>query len=66
MSSPILWVAIAGAFGVGEMLTAGGFFLAPFAVAAATAGSVVVSAPDTNSPRGMSSLRRGADVRFPR
>ena len=37
MSNPIVWVVIAGAFGVGEMVTAGGFFLAPFAIAAAVA-----------------------------
>ena len=30
-------MVIAGAFGVGEMLTADGFFLAPFAIAAAVA-----------------------------
>ena len=34
MSGWIVWVVLAGAFGVGEMLT-NGFFLAPFAIAAA-------------------------------
>ena len=38
MSGWILWVVLAGAFGVGEMLT-NGFFLAPFAIAAAVAAA---------------------------
>jgi membrane protein implicated in regulation of membrane protease activity len=33
MDTWVLWVVVAGAFGVGEMLT-GGFFLAPFALGA--------------------------------
>jgi membrane protein implicated in regulation of membrane protease activity len=36
MSEWIVWVVLAGAFGVGEMLT-NGFFLAPFALAAVVA-----------------------------
>lgn len=32
-----IWLAVAVAFGVGEMLTAGSFFLAPFAIAAIVA-----------------------------
>ncbi len=36
MSGWIVWVVLAGAFGVGEILT-NGFFLAPFALAAAVA-----------------------------
>jgi membrane protein implicated in regulation of membrane protease activity len=43
MSSPVLWVVIAGAFGVGEMLTSG-FFLAPFAIAAAVAAAAAAVA----------------------
>ncbi len=35
----IVWVVVACAFGAGEMLTAGGFFLAPFAIAAAVAAA---------------------------
>jgi membrane protein implicated in regulation of membrane protease activity len=38
MNGWVLWVIVACAFGVGEMLTAG-FFLAPFAIAAALAGA---------------------------
>ena len=38
MTGWVLWVIVAGAFGVGEMLTAG-FFLAPFALAAALAAA---------------------------
>jgi membrane protein implicated in regulation of membrane protease activity len=38
MTGWVLWVIVACAFGVGEMLTTG-FFLAPFAVAAAAAGA---------------------------
>jgi membrane protein implicated in regulation of membrane protease activity len=44
MSSPILWVVIAGTFGVGEMITAGGFFLAPFAIASAVAAAAAAVA----------------------
>ncbi len=47
MTGWVLWLVLAAAFGIGEMLTAG-FFLAPFAIAAAlaaladaTAGGVV-------------------------
>jgi membrane protein implicated in regulation of membrane protease activity len=36
MSGWVLWVIVACAFGIGEMLTTG-FFLAPFAIAAAVA-----------------------------
>ena len=39
MTGWVLWVVIAGAFGVGEMMTTG-FFLAPFAVGAALAAIV--------------------------
>ncbi len=39
MSGWVLWVIVACAFGIGEGLTAGGFFLAPFAIAAAVAGA---------------------------
>ncbi len=38
MTGWVLWVIVAGAFGVGEMLTAG-FFLAPFAIAAGLAAA---------------------------
>ncbi len=38
MSGWVLWVIVACAFGVGEMLTTG-FFLAPFAIAAALAAA---------------------------
>ncbi len=38
MNGWVLWVIVACAFGVGEMLTTG-FFLAPFAIAAALAGA---------------------------
>jgi membrane protein implicated in regulation of membrane protease activity len=38
MSGWVLWVIIACGFGAGEMLTSG-FFLAPFAIAAALAGA---------------------------
>ena len=34
MNGWVLWVIVAAAFGVGEMLTSG-FFLAPFSIAAA-------------------------------
>ena len=43
MSGWILWVVLAGAFGVGEMLT-NGFFLAPFAIAAALAAAADAAA----------------------
>ena len=43
MSAWILWVVIAGACGVGEMLTSG-FFLAPFAIAAVFAAAVDAAA----------------------
>jgi len=39
MTGWVLWVVMAGAFGVGEMMTTG-FFLAPFAVGAALAAIV--------------------------
>ncbi len=39
MAGWVLWVVLAGAFGIGEMLTTG-FFLAPFAVGAALAAIV--------------------------
>jgi membrane protein implicated in regulation of membrane protease activity len=42
MSGWVLWLIASGAFGVGEMLT-GGFFLAPFSVAAALAAVVAVA-----------------------
>jgi membrane protein implicated in regulation of membrane protease activity len=42
----IVWVVLAGAFGVGEMLTAGGFFLAPLALAAAVAAAAEAVAGD--------------------
>ncbi len=38
MAGWVFWVILAGAFGVGEMLT-GGFFLAPFALGAALAAA---------------------------
>ena len=38
MTGWVLWVILAGAFGIGEMLTTG-FFLAPFAVGAALAAA---------------------------
>jgi membrane protein implicated in regulation of membrane protease activity len=38
MAGWVLWVILAGAFGVGEMLS-GGFFLAPFALGAALAAA---------------------------
>ena len=48
MSGWILWVIVACAFGVGEMLTQG-FFLAPFAIAAALAGAADAVAGDVAS-----------------
>ncbi len=42
MAGWVLWVVLAGAFGIGEMLTTG-FFLAPFAVGAALAAVVDVA-----------------------
>ena len=48
MSGWILWVIVACAFGVGEMLTQG-FFLAPFAIAAALAGAADAVAGDIAS-----------------
>jgi membrane protein implicated in regulation of membrane protease activity len=39
----LLWVVLAGAFGVGEMLS-GGFFLAPFALGAALAAAGAAAA----------------------
>jgi len=39
MSGWVLWVIVACAFGIGEGLTAGGFFLAPFAIAGAIAAA---------------------------
>jgi membrane protein implicated in regulation of membrane protease activity len=46
MSSWIVWVVLAGAFGVGEILT-NGFFLAPFALAAAVAAGADAAIGDT-------------------
>ena len=42
MTGWVLWVVIAGAFGVGEMMTTG-FFLAPFAIGAALAAIVAAA-----------------------
>jgi membrane protein implicated in regulation of membrane protease activity len=42
MSGWIVWVVVAGAFGIGEMLTTS-FFLAPFALGAAVAAVVDVA-----------------------
>lgn len=42
MNGWVLWVIVAGAFGVGEMLTTG-FFLAPFALGGALAAIVDVA-----------------------
>jgi membrane protein implicated in regulation of membrane protease activity len=42
MSGWVLWVIVACAFGIGEMLTTG-FFLAPFAIGAAVAALVDVT-----------------------
>ncbi len=42
MTGWVLWVVLAAAFGIGEMLTTG-FFLAPFAVGAALAAVVDVA-----------------------
>jgi membrane protein implicated in regulation of membrane protease activity len=46
MSSWIVWVVLAGAFGIGEILT-NGFFLAPFALAAAVAAGADAAIGDT-------------------
>jgi membrane protein implicated in regulation of membrane protease activity len=46
MSGWIVWVVLAGAFGVGEILT-NGFFLAPFALAAAVAAGADAALGDT-------------------
>jgi membrane protein implicated in regulation of membrane protease activity len=46
MSGWVLWVIVACAFGIGEMLTTG-FFLAPFAVAAAVAAVADVAVGGT-------------------
>ncbi len=43
MDAWVLWVVVASAFGIGEMLT-GGFFLAPFALGAAVAAAVAAVA----------------------
>jgi membrane protein implicated in regulation of membrane protease activity len=48
MTGWVLWVIVAGAFAVGEMLTAG-FFLAPFAIAAALAALADAAVGDTAS-----------------
>jgi membrane protein implicated in regulation of membrane protease activity len=48
MTGWVLWVIVAGAFGVGEMLTAG-FFLAPFAIAAAVAAAADAAVGSTTS-----------------
>jgi membrane protein implicated in regulation of membrane protease activity len=45
----IVWVIVACGFGVGEMLTAGTFFLAPFAIAAALAAAADAAIGDTAS-----------------
>jgi membrane protein implicated in regulation of membrane protease activity len=45
----IVWVIVACAFGAGEMLTAGGFFLAPFAIAAAVAAAADAAVGGTAS-----------------
>ena len=46
MSGWIVWVVLAGAFGVGEILT-NGFFLAPFALAAAVAAGADAAIGET-------------------
>jgi membrane protein implicated in regulation of membrane protease activity len=48
MSGWVLWVIVACAFGIGEMLTAG-FFLASFAIAAAAAAAADAAAGSTAS-----------------
>jgi membrane protein implicated in regulation of membrane protease activity len=48
MSGWVLWVIVACAFGIGEMLTAG-FFLAPFAIAAAVAAAADAAVGSTAS-----------------
>ncbi|HEY3729359.1 MAG TPA: NfeD family protein [Solirubrobacteraceae bacterium] len=48
MSGWVLWVIVACAFGIGEMLTAG-FFLAPFAIAAAVAAAADAAIGSTAS-----------------
>jgi membrane protein implicated in regulation of membrane protease activity len=48
MSGWVLWVIVACAFGIGEMLTAG-FFLASFAIAAAVAAAADAAAGSTAS-----------------
>jgi membrane protein implicated in regulation of membrane protease activity len=40
MAGWLLWVLVACGFGIGEALTAGGFFLAPFSVGALLAAAV--------------------------
>ena len=57
----IVWVVVACAFGAGEMLTAGGFFLAPFAIGAAV-GAAAAAAVGGSASRGRVRGRVDADA----